>query len=197
MWFLRYFQIIDSRSKQANETGEAKYDCTYIFVITSKYQAIFTKKSLNVSFMSAICTSTHSMIINFLYGTFLYGGWGWGGGHNIYVAIMSMYVSYFSFVFTKYHFLLNTTSADQYSLCLWNTWATLINSMKSSYHGDVMRWKHFPRNWPFVRGIHRSPVNSPHKGRWHEALMFSLICVCVNDWVNNREAGDLRRYRAH
>ena len=27
--------------------------------------------------------------------------------------------------------------------------------------------------------------------------MFSLICVWINDWVNNREAGDLRRYRAH
>ena len=29
------------------------------------------------------------------------------------------------------------------------------------------------------------------------ALMFSLICVWINDWVNKREAGDLRRYRAH
>ena len=29
--------------------------------------------------------------------------------------------------------------------------------------------------WPFVRGIHRSPVNSPYKGQWHGALMFSLI----------------------
>ena len=27
--------------------------------------------------------------------------------------------------------------------------------------------------------------------------MFSLICVWINCWVNNREAGDLRRYRAH
>ena len=32
---------------------------------------------------------------------------------------------------------------------------------------------------------------------WRGALMFSLICVWINDWVNNREAGDLRRYRAH
>ena len=27
--------------------------------------------------------------------------------------------------------------------------------------------------------------------------MFSLICVWINGWVNNREARDLRRYRAH
>ena len=64
-------------------------------------------------------------------------------------------------------------------------------------HDDVIKWQHFPRNWPFVRGIHRSPVNSPHKGQWRGALMFSLICVWINDWVNSREAGDLRRYRAH
>ena len=64
-------------------------------------------------------------------------------------------------------------------------------------HDDVIKWKHFPRNWPFVRGIHRYPVNSPHKGQWRGALMFSVICVWINDWVNNREAGDLRRYRAH
>ena len=32
-------------------------------------------------------------------------------------------------------------------------------------HDDVIKWKHFPRNWPFVRGIDRSPVNSPHKGQ--------------------------------
>ena len=41
------------------------------------------------------------------------------------------------------------------------------------------------------------PVNSPHKDQWRGALMFSLICARINDWVNNREAGDLRRYRAH
>ena len=64
-------------------------------------------------------------------------------------------------------------------------------------HDDVIKWKHFPRYWPFVRGIHRSPVNSPHKGHWRGALMFSLICVWINGWVNNREAGHLRRYRTH
>ena len=64
-------------------------------------------------------------------------------------------------------------------------------------HDDVIKWKHFPRCWPFVRGIHRSPVNSPHKGQWRGALIFSSICVWINGWVNNREAGDLRRYRAH
>ena len=64
-------------------------------------------------------------------------------------------------------------------------------------HDDVIKWKHFPRYWPFVRGIHLSRVNSPHKGQWRGALMFSLMCVWINGWENNREAGDLRRHRAH
>ena len=64
-------------------------------------------------------------------------------------------------------------------------------------HDDVIKWKHFPLYWPFVRGIHRFPVNSPHKGQWRGALMFSLICVWINGWENNREAGDLRRHRTH
>ena len=41
------------------------------------------------------------------------------------------------------------------------------------------------------------PVNSPHKGQWRGALMFYLICAWINDWINNREAGDLRRHRGH
>ena len=65
------------------------------------------------------------------------------------------------------------------------------------HHDDVIKWRHFPRYWPFVWGIHRSPVNSPHKGQWHGALMFPLICVWINGWVNNREAGDLRSCHAH
>ena len=42
-------------------------------------------------------------------------------------------------------------------------------------HDDVIKWKLFT----------------------FTALMFSLICVWINSWVNNRKAGDLRRYRAH
>ena len=62
-------------------------------------------------------------------------------------------------------------------------------------HDGVIKWKHFPRYWPFVRGIHRSPVNSPHKGQWRGALILSLICTWINGWVNNGEAGDLIRHR--
>ena len=72
-----------------------------------------------------------------------------------------------------------------------------IHTEPKMFHDDVIKWKHFPRYWPFVRGIHRSPVNSPHKGQWRGALVFSFICVWINGWVNNRKVGDLRRYRGH
>ena len=62
--------------------------------------------------------------------------------------------------------------------------------LPTSFHDDVIKWKHFPRYWPFVQGIHRSPVNSPHKGQWRGALMFSLICAWINGRVNNPDAGD-------
>ena len=66
-----------------------------------------------------------------------------------------------------------------------------------TYHDDVIKWKHFPRYWSFVQGIHRSPVNSLHKGQWRGALMFYLIWTWTNGWVNNRETGDLIRHRVH
>ena len=59
---------------------------------------------------------------------------------------------------------------------------------------DVIKWKHFPRYWPFVRGIHRSPLNSTHKGQWRGAVMFSLICASINNGVKNREAGTSFEY---
>ena len=71
-------------------------------------------------------------------------------------------------------------------------WVRLPNN-----HYDIIKQKNFPRYWPFVRGIHRSPVNSPHIGQWRGALVFSLICALTNGQLNNREAGDLRRHRAH
>ena len=64
-------------------------------------------------------------------------------------------------------------------------------------HDDVINWKHFPRYWPFVRGIYRSPANSPHKGQWRGALMFLWSAPWINGWVNSSEAGDLRCHLAH
>ena len=62
-------------------------------------------------------------------------------------------------------------------------------------------WRHqmesFSASLALCAGNSPVPVNSPHKGQWRENLMFPLICAWINDWVNNREAGDLRRHRGH
>ena len=73
----------------------------------------------------------------------------------------------------------------------------ILQSYSKPSYDDVIKWKHFPRYWPFVRGIDRSPVNSPHKGQWRRALMFSLIFAGTNSWENHWDAGDLRHHCAH
>ena len=50
---------------------------------------------------------------------------------------------------------------------------------------------------PLCGGTHRSLVNSPHKGQWHGALMYSVICAWTKGSVNNRDVDDLRLHRAH
>ena len=150
--------------------------------------------------------------------------WEWTRGVHFQIALIVvlntaiMYLTYYLFCSLN---LISNTSDN--SLCKFVTTGQLINRIDLNAqllvlfwfgnisfwyvyveytrvflsHYDVIKWKHFPPYWPFVRRIHRSPVNSPHKGQWRGALMISLICVWINHWVNNREAGDLRRYHTH
>ena len=60
---------------------------------------------------------------------------------------------------------------------------------KCRNHDDVMKWKHVPRYWYFVRRVHRSSVNSPHRGQWRGALMFYLILA-----LNKRLRKQSRRW---
>ena len=95
--------------------------------------------------------------------------------------------------------------------CNWNCWhekmvfatcmrlvclhghTTLVVLMMTSSNGNILRVTgplcgEFPgHRW----------LNSPYKGQWRGALMFSLITARINSWVNNCETGDLRRHRAH
>ena len=47
--------------------------------------------------------------------------------------------------------------------------------MMTSSNGHIFRV-----TWPFVQGVHRSPVNSPHKGQWRGALIFSWYDLRLN-----------------
>ena len=52
----------------------------------------------------------------------------------------------------------------------------------SASHDDVIKLKHCPRNWPFVGGIHRSPVDSPKKRPVTRGL--DIFCdQCLNKRV--------------
>ena len=85
-----------------------------------------------------------------------------------------------------------TLSYDSYKKMIETIWKPVALS-----HDDIIKWKHFLCYWPFVSGIHQSLVDSPHKGQWHGALIFSLVCIWRNSWVNNQDAGDLKCSHAH
>ena len=94
-----------------------------------------------------------------------------------YISVVQL-LSFTLYMFFKYH---NISSP----FTCW--WPSKVS------HLDVIKWKPFPRYWPFELRIHVSPVNSPHKGRWRGALIFSL--AWTNGLVHKRYAGDLRRNR--
>ena len=66
------------------------------------------------------------------------------------------------------------------------------------YHIRNTWWRHQMETFSALLAIcaGNSPVPGefPTQRQWRGALMFSLICVWINSWVNNR---DLRHYRAH
>ena len=78
----------------------------------------------------------------------------------------------------------------------------IIPSLYSQHSpSNLAWWRHQMEPFPALLGICAGnslvPGEFPHKGQWREALMFFSICVWLNGWVNNREAGDLRHQRVH
>ena len=112
---------------------------------------------------------------------------------KLYVVSIRKHQKYSSLVLSCILFPIHCCSSDDESLGL----SDRTGNTPQPQQDDMINWKHFPRYWPFVRGIHRWPVNSPHKGQWRGALMSSLIYTWTNDWVNPRHAGGLRRNRAY
>ena len=56
-------------------------------------------------------------------------------------------------------------------------WHISVICISGVVHYDVIKWKHFPRYWPFVRGIQPVTGEFPLKGQWQGALVFSMICA--------------------
>ena len=111
-------------------------------------------------------------------------------GNNQYDCFGARYISLKGIgKFTLYRTTTTTTTTKQQ---VWTVSTILGIYMMTSSNGSIFR----------VTGLLCGEFTNhrwiPHKkGQWRGALMFSLICVWINDWVNNREAGDLRRYRGH
>ena len=80
-------------------------------------------------------------------------------------------------------------------------WGLWLAETKFSPVTHCAWWRHqmetFSAFLALYGGIHRSPVNSPHRGQWRGALKFSLIYARTNCWANHRDADDLRSHRAH
>ena len=72
-----------------------------------------------------------------------------------------------------------TCPCPWYVLLAYKTWYQ-SQGWSRIRHDDVIKWKHFPRHWPFVRGIHRSPVKTPrHWPLWGEFPGDRMILVLM------------------
>ena len=92
------------------------------------------------------------------------------------IKLGSLNKCFYSQIYKKLHIcIMMVNSATPQHVCYMFLQLLPRDMLFLARHDDVIKWKHFPRYWPFVRGIHRSPVNFPHKGQWHGALVFSLI----------------------
>ena len=77
------------------------------------------------------------------------------------------------------------------SLKIWSSWPGWHDMMTSSNGNIFCVTGHLCGEFTGPRWI-------PHtKASDAELWCFTLICARMNGWVNNREAGDLRRYRTH
>ena len=82
------------------------------------------------------------------------------GQQSLHISWRSTHLLHLYFLFSWWHHQMETCSASL------------------AFMRGIHRW---------LRGIHRSPVNSPHTDQWRGALMFSLISAWTNGWVNNQD----------
>ena len=119
---------------------------------------------------------------------------------------------YLEFIFIIRLSMNNLTESPLYSVNIWSCiWFREQMTRKFYNFGEVFRslltscllagWRHqmetFSTLLAFCVGNSPVTVNSPLKGQWREVLIYSFIYAWMNGWVNNRDAGDLRRHRTH
>ena len=100
-----------------------------------------------------------------------------------------------------FFWLLGTSSTEILSFFAFHPTVASFLVPRGCHRPKKSWWRHqmetFSALLALCAGNSPVPVTSPHKGQWRGALMFTLICARINDWVNNREAGGLRRLLDH
>ena len=88
-----------------------------------------------------------------------------------------------------------------------NSWGyskQIVNALTESHHDDVIEWKHFPRYWPFVGGIHRSPGTGEFPAQmasyaenvsiwWRHHITGAIIRLSQCQWSNDEDYGSIGR----
>ena len=78
-----------------------------------------------------------------------------------------------------------TSMCIDLQMCLYSYMLLIVFCWELSYYYYAIKWNHFPRNWPIVRGIHRSPVK-PHT-KASDTSFDAFFDLRLNKrWVNNR-----------
>ena len=77
----------------------------------------------------------------------------------------------------------------------YNTGFKITNNILYHYKPKMSWLRHHMQTFSALLAI--CAGNSPVNGEFPATLMFSLICAWINGWINNGEAGDLRRHLAH
>ena len=87
------------------------------------------------------------------------------------------------------HFIAQVDCSTFYILCVPLQLCVRTSNKQETSRPMTSKWRHDD-----VIGRNST---APHKGQRRGGLMFSLICACVNDWINNPDSGHFRRNRAH
>ena len=125
---------------------------------------IFSQLSMHYTICGAVCFSLPISLVKI---------------ERIYILCPIIIIIIKSEVWTITHCLGLGHETMVWAVCL----SIFLLSMMTSSNGNIFR-----DTGPLL------PVNSPHKGQWRGALIFSMICAWTNSSVNG---GDLRRNRTH
>ena len=78
--------------------------------------------------------------------------------------------------------------------CSYSPWSNGCHTIQN--HHDAIIWNHFLHYWPFVKGIHQSLVDSPHKGASNVecSCAFYLLLTWTSYWTNSHVTADLAHH---